>query len=358
MQYSLVEFIKTKEIEVVPCSWVRGSKCLWPNRPSSKVAQMAKKGYPPGTDCTEYTVRVKGIFVSYHAARLKLPLFEMTSDINSDVPAKRKRIAKVIESEDEDFPPVPPTFLHTNQDPTRRQAQHASSATRASNDTEEQSSFRSQVSDASSDTGMPASCSGSFAAPSPLSAADTDDISTLRSENVLCPSRSAEERPMPLREFQRQVLRMLNIIRLNQQEQGDLLSGFLCSRPDTLVTEETLIFPEPLDTVEQLEEFESGLTPETEKKLVIELARLGGSSSKMAVKRMLHHLLTNNLGMLYSWLGNKGKERFKDLKIVNIMLRAVRQIKRLEKTTEFDVETEVKSWLRHAKDRQSRLQKV
>ncbi|XP_064479648.1 uncharacterized protein LOC135392939 [Ornithodoros turicata] len=424
MQYAIVEFVETKEVEVVPCSWIRGNKCLWPNRPSNKVVRMVKKGSPPGMDCAEYNAQVKGIFVSYRDARLKLPISELTSDMNSDVPAKRRRVPKVIESED-DFPPVPGSFILAAKEATTRQGEHLSATTHPWKDTAGPSSRRSPRSDISSDaddcrTGTPAHTPVPLAVPSPPGIMESDDISVARSETMHSsatstddrplprrsrsetvqpsvrsidersmplraqsetmhplatsmeerplPRRSRsetvqpvvptiEERPMPLHEFQRQVLRMLNIIRLNQQQQDDVLHSLVPSKIAAVVADDALVVPKPLDSIEQLQEFENGLTSETEKKLVVELAQLGRSTCKMAVKRMLCHLLTNNLGMLYSWLGNKGKERFRDLKTVNIILRAVRQIRKLEKTTEYEVETEVKSWLRHAKERHGRLQK-
>ncbi|XP_064462782.1 uncharacterized protein LOC135373623 isoform X3 [Ornithodoros turicata] len=134
MQYAIVEFVEAKEVEVVPCSWIRGNKCLWPNRPSNKVVRMVKKGSPPGMDCAEYNAQVKGIFVSYRDARLKLPISELTSDMNSDVPAKRRRVSKVIESED-DFPPVPGSFILAAKEATTRQGEHLPATTHPWKDT-------------------------------------------------------------------------------------------------------------------------------------------------------------------------------------------------------------------------------
>ncbi|XP_064467963.1 uncharacterized protein LOC135378797 [Ornithodoros turicata] len=375
MQYAIVEFTETQEVEVVPCSWITGDKCLWPNRPSSKVQRMVKKGLPPGLDRMEYSAKVKGIFASYHDARLKLPLSELTSDIGSDVvPAKRRRKAKVFESEEEEgsFPPLPESFVKSTQGATpirvaSSKAQALSARPDARNDTQcvsQGSSYLLQPgdeSDADSVISEPDSGSASVPPSSTKSILGSSDMSTRTAvQNKPADESSsvnAETRPVPLHEFQRQVLRLLNIIRLNQQQQGDLLYGFTSLKSSTVMPEQPIIVPEPLDTIEQLDQFEKQLTPETEKQLALELARLGGTSCKIAVKRMLCHLLTNKLAMLFSWLGNKGKDSFKHLKIVSIMLRGVRQIKKLEKTTEFDVETEIKSWLRHAKERQARTQK-
>ncbi|XP_064469258.1 uncharacterized protein LOC135383893 [Ornithodoros turicata] len=88
-----------------------------------------------------------------------------------------------------------------------------------------------------------------------------------RSETVQPVVPTIEERPMPLHEFQRQVLRMLNIIRLNQQQQDDVLHSLVPSKIAAVVADDALVVPKPLDSIEQLQEFENGLTSETEKKL-------------------------------------------------------------------------------------------
>lgn len=44
--YAIVEFDDKKEktVDIVPCSWLDGDKCLWPNVLPNKATRMAKKG--------------------------------------------------------------------------------------------------------------------------------------------------------------------------------------------------------------------------------------------------------------------------------------------------------------------------
>lgn len=64
------------------------------------------------------------------------------------------------------------------------------------------------------------------------------------------------------------MLRILNVLRLNQQQQGDLLSSLVPLKTAILDPEQPLFVPEPLDSRDQLEALENAMTPDREKQLV------------------------------------------------------------------------------------------
>ncbi|XP_064489025.1 uncharacterized protein LOC135400932 [Ornithodoros turicata] len=163
---------------------------------------------------------------------------------------------------------------------------------------------------------------------------------------------SSLEQPLPEYEFQRQVLKSLNILRMNLQQQGDLISSLVPLQASSPAA--PLVVTEPFHSVELLESFQHHLTNQKEEQLYRELAVLGGSSVKTAVKRIMCHLFTDDVAEKFSWEGKKGKLVFKELKFPGIIMRAVHANKTLANATNFEVESEIKGWLRHAKDRRLR----
>ncbi|XP_064469679.1 uncharacterized protein LOC135384408 [Ornithodoros turicata] len=159
---------------------------------------------------------------------------------------------------------------------------------------------------------------------------------------------------MPEHEFQLQVLRSLNVIRLAVQQQSDLLSQLTPPSRDPVGDVQQLV-AQPFSRIEDFEQFESTLTPALEKQFVQELTLLGGATPKAAVKRILEYVMTDQVAEKYSWEGRKGKNVFRDLRLPNIMMRAVHAQKQLSKCTNYDLEKATKAWLRHSADRLKRV---
>lgn len=59
--FSVVEFPKTKEVEVVPSSWVvEPDQCLWPPFKSQKISQLVQSLTPASPDWSHFEARVLG----------------------------------------------------------------------------------------------------------------------------------------------------------------------------------------------------------------------------------------------------------------------------------------------------------
>ncbi|XP_064463677.1 uncharacterized protein LOC135374675 [Ornithodoros turicata] len=117
--------------------------------------------------------------------------------------------------------------------------------------------------------------------------------------------------PSSIQEFQKQVLRLLYILRHRQQQHGDMLQE-LCSRnafPEQVLLPPALIRA-PFGSVAQLEEFNSQMNDTRKEQLVRELAELGGTEFGAATRTALQYIMTDFVACEYSWKGQKGKRKF------------------------------------------------
>ncbi|KAH8025097.1 hypothetical protein HPB51_003013 [Rhipicephalus microplus] len=77
-----------------------------------------------------------------------------------------------------------------------------------------------------------------------------------------------------------------------------------------------------------------------------QLAGLGGSTFGAAARRMLELLLSLEVAVQFSWAGQKGKRKFVDLGVTDVICKAVRR--NFPETKKNDIECVIKVWLRHA----------
>ncbi|VEN60924.1 unnamed protein product [Callosobruchus maculatus] len=87
----------------------------------------------------------------------------------------------------------------------------------------------------------------------------------------------------------------------------------------------------------------------TYKLLISKLKRLGGSDYKDCIKRMLKKIMTDNVMMLFSFSGHKGKKRFCGSKICDALLGAVQEC--APDASMKEIELKVSIYLTKAKER-------
>ncbi|XP_064462703.1 uncharacterized protein LOC135373419 [Ornithodoros turicata] len=153
-------------------------------------------------------------------------------------------------------------------------------------------------------------------------------------------------------ECNKQILRLLHVLRLTQQQHGEILQE-LCKQRVVIneATEVPLLVESPFTLVETLEAFNTSLDEIKERRLVKELAQLGGNDVRVATRRMLGYLMKDETAAEYSWLGKKGKRKFAFLKFPQVIVKAIRMNKNMSMATQDEVESTIKTWLRHAKER-------
>ncbi|XP_064461888.1 uncharacterized protein LOC135372103 [Ornithodoros turicata] len=154
-------------------------------------------------------------------------------------------------------------------------------------------------------------------------------------------------------EFQEQVLRTLYMVRVAQQQHGDVLQE-LCSHKthsEDDARPSPALIASPFGTSAQLEEFNSSLNENKKECLVKEVAQLAGNEVGAATRTILQYLMTDEVPTEYSWKGQKGKRKFCLLHFPGVIVQAIRRNKKLTSATKDEVEGAIKNWLRHATER-------
>ncbi|XP_042144104.1 uncharacterized protein LOC121047154 isoform X2 [Ixodes scapularis] len=166
-----------------------------------------------------------------------------------------------------------------------------------------------------------------------------------------CADLRATARILSAAEFQRRVLNGMSVMRSQQTEIMDMISTLLRARESFVVEPSQPILVDPLDTPEAIEVFDGALTDATSEALVVELTSLGDLSIKTTVRSMLAHLISDEAAAKFSMDGRKGKKVFRSLKLYKLIFAAIKRTKHCKESTKKEVETEVKEWLRRAKER-------
>ncbi|KAM7297527.1 uncharacterized protein ISCGN_022678 [Ixodes scapularis] len=407
--YAIVEFRLTQEVEIVPCTWVTGNNCLWPKVSTDKAVKLVRKGGPPGPGFSEFEVTVKGLFNSYEEGRSKLERSRFTSDLSDEeIRPKRRRFRPTrwseSDSSSDEFPEAPMPLCARQNSPSsqRLESQSASPARSIHSEMSQAALMRgasgsSQSSSTSINTLAPSpqdkGACGSFQtpktstrtpAPSSRNKApavvfifvDASGFSTasqtltrmsapsrldqaLQAMQHMTPSTSASTcadlrataRILSAAEFQRRVLNGMSVMRSQQTEIMDMISTLLRARESFVVEPSQPILVDPLDTPEAIEVFDGALTDATSEALVVELTSLGDLSIKTTVRSMLAHLISDEAAAKFSMDGRKGKKVFRSLKLYKLIFAAIKRTKHCKESTKKEVETEVKEWLRRAKER-------
>ncbi|XP_064479624.1 uncharacterized protein LOC135392887 [Ornithodoros turicata] len=285
--FALVHFTQKDEVEVVPSSWVKGTTCKWPKVASDKARRKIMKGFLVTGPHDTYRV---GLFATYEEAYQKLDLIQYTSDVNTDsgteqqkrkrartMPqrfledvtehvkqGKRKRIQPLPEESDSEadevlpgMPPIPSNFPQS------------SAAVVPVDDHGSTSPLERAFPEAygMGDDDDRAPCNENIIL-TPRESVGTPQGPRRTTQNV---SQSVPQHKtlLPEEEFQRQVLRLLHIMRLALQQQGDLLQE-VCSQNIThsrAATSPTTLVRTPFATSEDLEEFNSSLNEQKEAQL-------------------------------------------------------------------------------------------
>ncbi|XP_077553443.1 uncharacterized protein LOC144168307 [Haemaphysalis longicornis] len=97
--------------------------------------------------------------------------------------------------------------------------------------------------------------------------------------------------------------------------------------------------------------FDGTLTTGSREAFIAELASLGGKTIPASMKAMMLHFLTDEVAQQFSMDDCKGKERFRGLKLCQVIVDSVRWRKFLADSVQSEVEIHISKWLRRAKER-------
>ncbi|KAM7282031.1 uncharacterized protein LOC115316529 [Ixodes scapularis] len=366
MAYAIVEFLRLKQVEVVPALWIQGEHCAWPDQAKGdKIIVMVKKAVPPDASWKRFAVVVKWLFATYEQARKKLERSQYTSELSSDSErpqGKRKRRPPPQWSQSDEesvrhkptkaaprkVPAVPADFPQVSNTSfpglfTAASKEGSSSAGRQSSSVPDdlgnfapeicvQGSSHSQAPSDSSENG---------------SILDTDIRSLQESSSPVEGLQASELQDPQDQAFKQHVLRLLNIMRFTLQQHGEMLNKLCAILPVHAVIAHPSLVEQAFNTLPDLLAFEKELDEEKALRLVHELKQLGGKTASKATKRMLTYLLTDELAAQFSWIGRKGKLNFSVLKTATAITDAAKKLPGGKDA----IEDSIKSWLRHAPER-------
>ncbi|KAM7288184.1 uncharacterized protein ISCGN_031873 [Ixodes scapularis] len=260
MAFAIVEFINKRLVEVVPSSWINGSMCFWPPGKPERINKLVRASAKTQEDWKQHAVEIKEVFSSYERARKKLEKSQFTSDLAS-----------------------------TDEEVQRRPVQRP----------------RRFISDSDSD-GSP---------PKKKAKKASNRALTVHQLYPALP----EDFPSPLASvFQKQVLRHLQVMRLMLEQNRELLEALQAGnmRSEAIVPS---LLPEPFNDMQEFTSFDETIQEATRDQLIANLKSFGGDNVSCNTRRVLEYLMTDNVAQNYSWIGNKGKKKFCELKVKQII---------------------------------------
>ncbi|XP_077550914.1 uncharacterized protein LOC144164277 isoform X2 [Haemaphysalis longicornis] len=359
MKYHIVEFVDEQTVEVVPDKWLTSNKkCFWPPGPGNKSA-FARKGRSPAKGWKRFNAAIKGTYTNYDDARRKLEVAQFTSDLESEDTERRKtsRPARYESGAPQTVPPPPPppppSFPAAG---TSSATAGTSSATAGTSSATAGTSFATasiqRLTQESSEDGSSTAVSEQsseivFDASAEMTdtGADRDEEEGAERRRSLSPKKLKRKLLSP-EEFQYQVLTRLTLLRMVQQQHGELLMSLTerMSRRHQ-PSKEPAMPRSPFRDYESLKRFDTTLTGPKKEALIEELSSQGGSTAAVCARRLLKLLLADSLAMEFSWFGKKGKHSFSQLRLAPCIVSAV---KSSHGATDFEVEAAIREWLRHA----------
>ncbi|XP_046577704.1 uncharacterized protein LOC124285506 [Haliotis rubra] len=130
------------------------------------------------------------------------------------------------------------------------------------------------------------------------------------------------------------------IQRLSEQADKNLSQGEVEESIDN--------FGFPFKTIDQVRQVENILEDKTKFKLLVRhLTGLGGFTTKEVVDRMMSLVFTTSMARQFNWVGKAPKYGMKGMKIT----AAIKESGKCSRTTECELETAMRLWLKNAHDR-------
>uniref|UniRef100_A0A224Z4C5 Zinc finger protein n=1 Tax=Rhipicephalus zambeziensis TaxID=60191 RepID=A0A224Z4C5_9ACAR len=151
---------------------------------------------------------------------------------------------------------------------------------------------------------------------------------------------------MPQAEFQKQVLRQLQVMRILIEQVHDRLDRSQAPTQQCPEAVTPALITKAFSSLEEFLEFDNN-TPAIREQLLHEFQSLGGDNVSAATKRILVYIMDDTVAQHYSWIGNKGKRKFRDLNTMPVIMDAVKSNRSFDATANDD-EVVVKKWLQHA----------
>ncbi|XP_077536346.1 uncharacterized protein LOC144148703 isoform X3 [Haemaphysalis longicornis] len=394
-RFILVKFPEEDDdLGIVHSKWMKGKACFWP--PDSRSAeQLAKSASSPTSDWQLVPCTQLQSFSTYEQARKKLRRAEDTSDLESEMDlgrGKRKKKQRRDCSSSPEVtvraPPAPCSMLRkasgSCQSATEyRNNQRASGPSTAlcadAYDSEtdcvsvhsQASTFSQQLRTAgrrpfhstlhchTRDSSLPTidgDTSVEFRDVHVRVADKRDRYGTKAYQTQSSSKQSSSAHLLTSRGdgirnnlyLSKQLLRLLQTILLRIEHQGTQLDAIVAKLSCGALEAREDLLEGPISDIEEFEKFNQDLSQSINMKAKVmqELSGVGGSNTSTATRRILEALLTQEVAVQYSWLGQKGKKKFASLPVCQLIYKAVKRM--ISSENNKSIEDIIKTWLRHA----------
>ncbi|XP_011883637.1 PREDICTED: uncharacterized protein LOC105570801 [Vollenhovia emeryi] len=163
-------------------------------------------------------------------------------------------------------------------------------------------------------------------------------------------------------EFKKQLFKEIHLIHLKLNDLMSnvdiLIKKVRCTDEpqlydDTNAAVKTLIQSFPVTTEQQLMLMEEWLSSSADniQALIHQLRLIGGVNLSHVIKSVMSRVISNEVGMLYSWEGVRQKKAFKSFKFIQVIIGVVRLNPKTKSATESDIVEVIKNWLVRSKER-------
>ncbi|XP_065286323.1 uncharacterized protein [Dermacentor albipictus] len=369
-QYAVVKFPEEgNSVALVHTKWLHGDVCLWP-QDSKNVSYLAKCGASPSSNWQVVPCVPIGTFRTYDAARQKLKQAEDGSDLGSEVDlgrGKRKKQRRALSSSPESvqrLPLPPPSMMKKAQkrDGRRIHKQSSLASTSRANDPNvcsdqgavqcaQMCASETSESEGEAESGGEQDAMQESSGIKRSSTAHSLMKRASQMGNTQCNNEKwhSSQSVAPISDDGiKQVIRLLQTVILRVEHLGSQLDVIKAKLCDQQLQPEADLLEKPFCDITEFELFDQGLSESDamKSKLVRELAALGGRNVSLSTRRILEALMTQEVAVQYSWLGQKGKKKFLSLTTCDLIYKSVKCT--FETVKRSEVEDVVKTWLRHA----------
>ncbi|OXA64547.1 hypothetical protein Fcan01_00111 [Folsomia candida] len=328
MPYSIVHFVETDEVEIIPINWLSASKnkCWWPPYKSSeRQSKAVMNGDTPNQQVwLSFDVKVLGggkIFGSYNQAKNNVgkALEETDPEFESDleVTGRGQRHKKTVH--------LPPPGDSDSEEEPPKMKQNRSIPTKTIPPPPQYFSLVGEGLQSEKEDGHESSLPGPSDPPSPTNSQQYQG--TLSSEQVLSSSHELESRSIPQAE---------DIDTTFGRDNGTLPNA------GNLVDDES--------DLKKLEDFAkaSRITLITELQKGIRATK----DVKIATQRILAKLLTDKYASSYNWIGSRGpKSPFSKSWMKHIIYEAIQGLENLGNADDDEIWEAIKNWLKNSNKR-------